>query len=208
MTGFLEKGLKEVFNDVNPIVDFAGNLYLEFIDYTADGDPKYDVEECKERDTNYSTSLKVKIRFTNKETGEIKEQSIFMADFPLMTDNGTFIINGAERVIVSQLVRSPSAYFSKEIDKHGKDLFSSQIIPNRGAWLEFETDSNNIFYVRVDRTRKIPMTVLLRAMGLGTNMEILEFFGEEERLLTTLQKDVADSVETGLTEIYKRLRTG
>ena len=141
---FLNKGLKEVFDDVNPIVDFSGNLSLEFIDYTADSEPKYGVEECKERDTNYSTSLKVKIRFTNKETGEIKEQNIFMADFPLMTDTGTFIINGAERVIVSQLVRSPGAYFSKTIDKHGKDLFASQIIPNRGAWLEFETDSNNI----------------------------------------------------------------
>lgn len=205
---FLEKGLREVFNDINPIVDFSGNLFLEFIDYSIDGEPKYGVEECKERDTNYSTSLKVKIRFTNKQTGEIKEQNIFMADFPVMTDTGTFIINGAERVIVSQLVRSPGAYFSKEIDKHGKDLYSSQIIPNRGAWLEFETDSNNILYVRVDRTRKIPITVLLRALGLGSNAQIIECFGEEERLLTTLQKDISNSVETGLTEIYKRLRPG
>ncbi len=205
---FLDKGLREVFNDINPIVDFSGNLFLEFIDYSIDGEPKYSVEECKERDTNYSTSLKVKIRFTNKQTNEIKEQNIFMADFPLMTTTGTFIINGAERVIVSQLVRSPGAYFSKEVDKHGKDLYSSQIIPNRGAWLEFETDSNNILYVRVDRTRKIPITVLLRALGLGSNAQIIECFGEEERLLTTLQKDIANSVETGLTEIYKRLRPG
>ncbi len=205
---FLNKGLKEVFDDVNPIVDFSGNLSLEFIDYTADSEPKYGVEECKERDTNYSTSLKVKIRFTNKETGEIKEQNIFMADFPLMTDTGTFIINGAERVIVSQLVRSPGAYFSKTIDKHGKDLFASQIIPNRGAWLEFETDSNNILYVRVDRTRKIPITILLRALGLGTDEQIIEVFGEEERLMAAMQKDISISVDTGLMEIYKRLRPG
>jgi DNA-directed RNA polymerase subunit beta len=205
---FLEKGLMEVFDDINPIVDFSGNLYLEFIDYSLDSQPKYSVEECKERDTNYSASLKIKIRLTNKNTGEIKEQFIYMADFPVMTDTGTFIINGAERVVVSQLVRSPGAYFSKEIDKHGKDLFASQIIPNRGAWLEFETDSNNILYVRVDRTRKVPITILLRAIGLGTNAKIIEMFGEEERLLATLQKDPADSVETGLTEIYKRLRPG
>ena len=205
---FLDKGLREVFTDINPIVDFSGNLFLEFIDYSIDGEPKYDVEECKERDTNFSTSLKVKIRFTNKQTGEIKEQNIFMADFPLMTTTGTFIINGAERVIVSQLVRSPGAYFSKEVDKHGKDLYSSQIIPNRGAWLEFETDSNNILYVRVDRTRKIPISVLLRAIGLGTDAQIIDCFGEEERLLTSMQKDISTSVETGLTEIYKRLRPG
>ena len=205
---FLDKGLKEAFDDVNPIVDFSGNLFLEFVDYTLDGEPKYGVEECKERDTNYSLSLKVKIRFTNKETGEVKDGNIFMADFPLMTNTGTFIINGAERVIVSQLVRSPSAYFSKEIDKHGKDLYSSQIIPNRGAWLEYETDSFNILYVRVDRTRKIPITVLLRAIGLGTNAQILECFGEEERIMTTLQKDISNSVDSGLTEIYKRLRPG
>ncbi len=205
---FLKKGLMEVFNDINPIVDFSGNLYLEFIDYSLDSKPKYDVEECKERDANYSASLKIKIRLTNKTTGEIKEQHIYMADFPVMTNTGTFIINGAERVVVSQLVRSPGAYFSKEIDKHGKDLYASQIIPNRGAWLEFETDSNDILYVRVDRTRKIPISVLLRAIGLGTDAKIIETFGEEKRLLATLQKDVSDSVETGLTEIYKRLRPG
>ncbi len=205
---FLEKGLKEVFNDINPIVDFAGNLYLEIVDYSLDGKPKYDVEECKERDTNYSASLKVKIRLTNKQTGEIKEQNIFMADFPVLTQTGTFIINGAERAVVSQLVRSPGAYFSKETDKHGKDLYSSQIIPNRGTWLEYETDSNNILYVRVDRTRKIPVSVLLRAVGIGTNAQITELFGEEERLLTTLQKDVSTNVESGLTEIYKKLRPG
>ena len=205
---FLDRGLKEVFEDINPIVDFSGNLFLEFIDYNLEGDPKYSVEECKERDANFSASLKIKIRFSNKQTGEIKEQNIFMADFPLMTENGTFIINGAERVIVSQLVRSPGAYFSKEVDKHGKDLFSSQIIPNRGAWLEYETDSNNILYVRVDRTRKIPITVLARAVGLGRNAEIIEYFGDTERLQATLQKDIATDVESGLTEIYKRLRPG
>ena len=205
---FLDKGLREVFNDVNPIVDFAGNLYLEIVDYSLDGTPKYDVEECKERDTNFSSSLKVKIRLTNKQTGEIKEQNIFMADFPVLTKTGTFIINGTERVVVSQLVRSPGAYFSMETDKHGKDLYSSQIIPNRGAWLEYETDSNNILYVRVDRTRKVPVTVLLRAVGIGTNAQITELFGDEERLLTTLQKDSSTNVESGLTEIYKKLRPG
>ncbi len=205
---FLDKGLKEVFDDINPIVDYSGNMFLEFVDYTLDGDPKYDVEECKERDTNYSASLKVKIRYTNKLTGEIKDQSIFMADFPLMTETGTFIINGAERVIVSQLVRSPGAYFSKETDKHGKDLYASQFIPNRGAWLEYETDSNNILYVRVDRTRKTPITTLIRALGLGTNAQIIDYFGEEERLLTTLQKDPSTSSDEGVTEIYRKLRPG
>ncbi len=205
---FLDKGLQEVFNDVNPIVDFSGNLFLEIIDYSLDGNPKYSIEECKERDTNFSSSLKVKIRYTNKQTGEIKEQNIFMADFPLLTNTGTFIINGAERVVVSQLVRSPGAYFSKETDKHGKDLIASQLIPNRGAWLEYETDSNNILYVRVDRTRKIPITALIRAIGIGTNAEIIELFGDEARLMDTLQKDLSTSVESGLTEIYKKLRPG
>jgi DNA-directed RNA polymerase subunit beta len=205
---FLDKGLKEVFEDTNPITDFSGNLFLEFIDYTMEGDPKYSVEECKERDANYSASLKIKIRLTNRQTGEVKESNIFMADFPLMTDKGTFIINGAERVIVSQLVRSPAAYFSRETDKHGKDLYSSQIIPNRGAWLEFETDSNNILYVRVDRTRKIPITVLVRALGLGSNAQIIDCFGESDRLMATLAKDVATDEDSGLTEIYKKLRPG
>ena len=205
---FLDKGLKEVFDDINPIVDYSGNMFLEFVDYTLDGEPKYEVEECKERDTNYSASLRVKVRYTNKLTGEIKDQNIFMADFPLMTETGTFIINGAERVIVSQLVRSPGAYFSKETDKHGKDLYSSQLIPNRGAWLEYETDSNNILYVRVDRTRKTPITTLIRALGLGTNSQIIDYFGEEERLLNTLQKDTSTSVDEGVTEIYRKLRPG
>ncbi|MCL1803243.1 MAG: DNA-directed RNA polymerase subunit beta [Eubacteriaceae bacterium] len=205
---FLNRGLREVFDDINPISDFSGNLFLEFVDYSMEGEPKYSVEECKERDANYSASLKIKIRLTNKQTGEVKESSIFMADFPLMTNRGTFIINGAERVVVSQLVRSPSAYFSRETDKHGKDLYSSQIIPNRGAWLEFETDSNNILYVRVDRTRKIPITVLARSLGLGTNTEIIDYFGETDKLLATLAKDAAYDEDTGLTEIYKKLRPG
>ncbi|MFZ7134699.1 MAG: DNA-directed RNA polymerase subunit beta [Eubacteriales bacterium] len=205
---FLEKGLKEVFQDISPISDYTGNLILEFIDYTLDGKPKYSIEECKERDASYSTSLKVRVRLINKETNEVKEQSVFMADFPIMTDNGTFIINGAERVIVSQLVRSPSAYFSEDIDKTGKRLYSSQVIPNRGAWLEYETDSNDIVYVRVDRTRKLPITVLLRAFGLGTNSQIKEVFGEDLRILSTIEKDSAESREEGLLEIYKRLRPG
>ncbi len=205
---FLDKGLKEVFNDINPIVDFSGNLFLEIVDYRLDGTPKYSIEECKERDTNYSTSLRVTIRYQNKQTHEAKQQDIFMADFPLLTDTGTFIINGAERVVVNQLVRSPGAYFSKETDKHGKDLFASQLIPNRGAWLEYETDSNNILYVRVDRTRKVPITALVRAIGIGSNAEIISIFGEEQRLLDTLEKDPSTSVETGLTEIYKKLRPG
>ena len=205
---FLDKGLREVFNDVNPIVDFSGNLSLEIVDYRLDGTPKYSIEECKERDTNYSTSLRVTIRYQNRQTLEAKQQDIFMADFPLLTDTGTFIINGAERVVVNQLVRSPGAYFSKETDKHGKDLFASQLIPNRGAWLEYETDSNNILYVRVDRTRKVPITSLVRAIGIGSNAEIISIFGEEQRLLDTLAKDPSTSVETGLTEIYKKLRPG
>ena len=179
---FLEKGLKEVFDDINPITDYTGNLILEFIDYKLDGEPKYSIAECKERDASYSTSLKVRVRLINKETNEVKEQSVFLADFPIMTDTGTFIINGAERVIVSQLVRSPGAYYSEERDKTGKKLFSSQVIPNRGAWLEYETDSNDILYVRVDRTRKLPITVLLRSFGLGTNQQIKDVFGEDLRL--------------------------
>ncbi len=205
---FLEKGLKEIFDDINPITDYTGNLILEFIDYKLDGEPKYSIQECKERDASYSTSLKVRVRLINKETNEVKEQSVFLADFPIMTDTGTFIINGAERVIVSQLVRSPGAYYSEERDKTGKKLFSSQVIPNRGAWLEYETDSNDILYVRVDRTRKLPITVLLRSFGLGTNQQIKDVYGEDIRLLATLEKDTAQSVEEGLLEIYKRLRPG
>ena len=166
---FLKEGLKEVFQDISPITDFNGNLSLEFVDFVLDSKPKYSVEEAKERDTNYSAALKVKARLHNKETGETIDNDVFMGDFPLMTENGTFIINGAERVIVSQLVRSPGIYYAIDFDKIGKKLFSATVIPNRGAWLEYETDSNDIFYVRVDRTRKVPVTVLLRALGLGSD---------------------------------------
>jgi DNA-directed RNA polymerase subunit beta len=205
---FLEKGLKEVFQDISPIMDYTGNLILEFIDYSLDGEPKYSEAECKERDATYATSLKVKVRLINKETAEVKEQSVFMADFPLMTENSTFIINGAEKVIVSQLVRSPGTYHSEELDKTGKPLYSSQVIPNRGAWLEYETDSNDILYVRVDRTRKLPISVLLKAFGLGTRAQILDYFGEDTRLLATLEKDATETREEGLLEVYKRLRPG
>ncbi len=206
---FLEEGLREVFRDVSPIQDYTGNLILEFPDYKLEDDnPKYSVEECKERDTTYSAPLKVKVRLINKETGEVKEQEIFMGDFPLMTDNGTFVINGAERVIVSQLVRSPGMYYSKKLDKTGKQLFSATIIPNRGAWLEYETDSNDVMYVRIDRTRKLPITVLLRALGYGTDLQITELLGEDERIMSTIQKDNAKSQDEGLIEIYKRLRPG
>jgi len=206
---FLEEGLREVFRDISPIQDYTGNLILEFPDYKLEDDnPKYSIEECKERDATYSAPLKVKVRLINKETGEVKEQEIFMGDFPLMTDNGTFIINGAERVIVSQLVRSPGMYYAKKVDKTGKHLFSATIIPNRGAWLEYETDSNDVMYVRIDRTRKLPITVLLRALGYGTDVQITELLGEDERILATIQKDNAKSQDEGLIEIYKRLRPG
>jgi DNA-directed RNA polymerase subunit beta len=205
---FLEQGLREVFEDISPIQDYTGNLILEFIDYSLDGQPKYDIEESKERDVTYAAPLKVKVRLINKETGEVKEQEVFMGDFPLMTDKGTFIINGAERVIVTQLVRSPGPYYAKEIDKTGKRLYSTTIIPNRGAWLEYETDSNDIISVRVDRTRKQPMTVLLRALGFSSDAEILQIFGESERLMRTLDKDSTKTQEDGLLEIYKKLRPG
>jgi DNA-directed RNA polymerase subunit beta len=205
---FLEEGLREVFRDVSPITDYTGNLILDFVDYSLDGNPKYSVEECKERDTTYSAPLKVKVRLINKETGEVKEQEIFMGDFPLMTDNGTFIINGAERVIVSQLVRSPGVYYSMKIDKTGKKLFSATVIPNRGAWLEYEMDSNNVISVRIDRTRKLPITVLIRALGFGTDLEVTDLLGEDERILATIQKDNAKTADEGLLEIYKRLRPG
>ena len=205
---FLDAGLREVFRDVSPITDYTGNLILEFFDYSLDEAPKYDVEECKERDATYAAPLKVKVRLVNKETGEVKEQEIFMGDFPLMTEQGTFIINGAERVIVSQLVRSPGIYYGEQFDKTGKKLFSSTVIPNRGAWLEYETDSSDVFSVRVDRTRKIPVTVLIRALGVGSDAEILELFGEDERLLTTIEKDVTKTEEEGLLEVYKKLRPG
>ena len=205
---FLDEGLKEVFHDVSPITDYTGNLILEFIDYRLETKPKYDIEECKERDATYAAPLRVKVRLINKETGEVKEQEIFMGDFPLMTPSGTFIINGAERVIVSQLVRAPSVYYSQDYDKLGKKLFSSQVIPNRGAWLEYETDSNDICYVRIDRTRKIPITVLIRALGFGTDAEIIDLFGEDERLIATMEKDTTKSHEDGLLEVYRRLRPG
>ena len=205
---FLEGGLKEVFEDISPITDFSGNLVLEFIDFSLDSEPKYSIEECKERDATYAASLRVKTRLYNRELDELKEQEIFMGDFPLMTETGTFIINGAERVIVSQLVRSPGIYYTSDFDKVGKKLLSSTVIPNRGAWLEYETDSNDVFYVRVDRTRKVPVTVLIRAMGVGTDAEIIDLFGEEPKILATLEKDVSKSYEEGLIEIYKKLRPG
>jgi DNA-directed RNA polymerase subunit beta len=206
---FLEEGLREVFRDVSPIQDYTGNLILEFPDYKLEDDnPKYSVEECKERDTTYSAPLKVKVRLINKETGEVKEQEIFMGDFPLMTSNGTFVINGAERVIVSQLVRSPGMYYSKKLDKTGKQLYSATVIPNRGAWLEYETDSNDVMYVRIDRTRKLPITVLVRALGYGTDLQITELLGDGERIMATIQKDNAKTQDEGLIEIYKRLRPG
>ncbi len=206
---FLDEGLKEVFDDINPITDYTGNLVLEFIDYKLDYDNiKYSVEECKERDATYAAPLKVKVRLVNKETGEVKDQEVFMGDFPLMTEQGTFIINGAERVIVSQLVRSPGVYYAETIDKTGKKLYSSTVIPNRGAWIEYETDSNDILYVRIDRTRKLPLTVFIRSMGLGADSEILNFFGEDEHLRVTIEKDNTKTIEEGLIEIYKRLRPG
>ena len=205
---FLDEGLKEVFEDISPITDFSGNLILEFIDFSLDSEPKYSIEECRERDATYAASLRVKARLYNRELDELKEQEIFMGDFPLMTETGAFIINGAERVIVSQLVRSPGIYYASEFDKVGKKLLSSTVIPNRGAWLEYETDSNDVFYVRVDRTRKVPVSVLIRAMGVGSDAEIIELFGEEPKILATLEKDVAKSYEEGLIEIYKKLRPG
>ena len=205
---FLKEDLREVLRDISPITDFSENLVLEFTDYSLDETPKYTVERCKERDYTYATALRVNVRLMNKETGEIKEQEVFMGDFPLMTDSGTFIINGAERVIVSQLVRSPGVYYAKTIDKTGKNLFATTVIPGRGAWLEYETDSNDVMWVRIDRTRKLPMTVLLRALGYGTDNEILELLGSEEHLLATLERDTAKSVDAGLLEVYKKLRPG
>ncbi|GAE08828.1 DNA-directed RNA polymerase subunit beta [Paenibacillus sp. JCM 10914] len=204
---FLEEGLREMFQDISPIQDFTGNLVLEFIDYSL-GEPKYTVDDAKERDVTYAAPLRVKVRLINKETGEVKEQEVFMGDFPLMTETGTFIINGAERVIVSQLVRSPSVYFSTKVDKNGKTTYTATVIPNRGAWLELEMDAKDIIYVRIDRTRKIPVTVLLRALGFGTDAEILELLGNDEYIQNTLDKDNTDSTEKALIEIYERLRPG
>jgi len=205
---FIDKGLKEVLEDVSPICDFSGNLILEFDDYYLDENPKYSIEECKARDATYSKPLKIKVRLINKETGEVKEQEIFMGEFPLMTDQGTFIINGAERVIVSQVVRSPGIYFAMQHDKTGKELYDATVIPNRGAWLEYETDSNDVFSVRIDRTRKLPVTVLIRALGLNTNAEILEMFGYDDKINITLEKDLTQNAEEALIEIYKKLRPG
>ncbi len=206
---FLKEGLQEVFEDINPIMDYTGNLNLDFVGYKLEEDQvKYSVEECKERDATYAAPLKVKVRLLNKETGEVKEQEVFMGDFPLMTEQGTFIINGAERVIVSQLVRSPGVYYDTARDKTGKELFSATVIPNRGAWLEYETDSNDIIYVRIDKTRKLPITVLVRAMGIGTDAELIEFFSEDERLKATMEKDSTKTREEALLEVYKRLRPG
>ena len=206
---FVEEDLREVLDDISPITDYTEKLVLEFVDYSIDFDhPKYSVEECKERDVNYCAPLKVLVRLINKETGEVKEKPVFMGDFPLMTEQGTFIINGAERVIVSQLVRSPGVYYTRSIDKLGKNLYSAQVIPNRGAWLEYETDSSEVLHVKIDRQRKVYITALLRALGYGTNAEIIELMGEEERLMNTLDKDTTKSVEDGLIEIYKRQRPG
>lgn len=204
---FLREGLKEMFTDISPISDFTGNLVLEFIDYSL-SEPKYSIDESKERDVTYSAPLRVKVRLQNKETGELKEQEVFMGDFPLMTESGTFIINGAERVIVSQLVRSPSVYYNSKLDKNGKRGFGATVIPNRGAWLELETDAKDIVYVRIDRTRKIPVTVLLRALGFGTDQEIIDLLGDDEYLRNTLEKDNTESTEKALIEIYERLRPG
>ena len=205
---FLDEGLKEVFRDISTIEDYTGNLVLDFIDYRLDAEPKYSIKECKERDTTYAAPLRVTARLLNKETGEVKEQEVFMGDFPLMTDSGTFVINGAERVIVSQLVRSPGAYFGKAYDKTGKELFSATLNPNRGAWIEYETDTSDVFYVRIDKNRKLPVTVFLRALGLGDDAKIRDFFGDDERIEATLAKDPTHSQDEGLLETYRKLRPG
>ena len=206
---FLDEGLKEVFDDISPIADYSGHLSLEFVDFTlCEDDVKYTIDECKERDATYAAPLKVRVRLHNKETDEINEHEIFMGDLPLMTKTGTFVINGAERVIVSQLVRSPGIYYGISHDKLGKKLYSATVIPNRGAWLEYETDSNDVFYVRVDRTRKVPITVLIRALGIGTNAEIIDLFGEEPKILASFGKDTAENYQEGLLELYKKIRPG
>ena len=205
---FLDTGLREVFKDVAAITDYAGNLELSFIDYKMDEAPKYDVEECKARDATYAAPIKVRVRLRNKETEEIKEQEIFMGDFPLMTDSGSFVINGAERVIVSQIVRSPGVYFARNEDKAGNVTFGTTVIPYRGAWLEYETDLSDIFYVRIDKNRKLPITCLIRAVGPRTDAEIIDMFGEDPRILATMEKDTCKSREEALLEIYRKLRPG
>ena len=206
---FLDAGLKEVFDDISPIADYSGHLSLEFTDFTlCRDDVKYSIDECKERDATYAAPLKVRVRLINKETDEINEHEIFMGDLPLMTETGTFVINGAERVIVSQLVRSPGIYYGIGHDKIGKKLYSCTVITNRGAWLEYETDSNDVFSVRVDRTRKVPVTVLIRSLGVGTNQEIIDMFGEEPKILASISKDTSDNYQDGLLELYKKIRPG
>ncbi|MBR5774318.1 MAG: DNA-directed RNA polymerase subunit beta, partial [Clostridia bacterium] len=206
---FVEEGMREVLRDISPITDYSENLVLEFVDYRMDDKPKYSIKECKERDATYAVPLRVKARIRNNETGEITEPSeIYMGDFPLMTDSGTFVINGAERVIVSQLVRSPGVYYGMSYDKTGKKMFTTTIIPNRGAWLEYESDQNDLFYARIDKNRKIYVTTLIRALGLGTNEEILDFFGQDERIIATLEKDTTKTTDEALVEVYKKLRPG
>ncbi|MEG1965394.1 MAG: DNA-directed RNA polymerase subunit beta, partial [Oscillospiraceae bacterium] len=205
---FLNEGLKEVFKDVSEITDYQGNLVLDFVDYHLDDKTKYSIEECKERDATYAAPLRVRASLFNKETGELKEQDIFMGEFPKMTESGTFIINGAERVIVSQLVRSPGVYYAMARDKAGKELYSSTIIPNRGAWLEYETDSNDIFSVRIDKNRKLPITTFIRALGLASNDEIISLIGDNDLLRATLEKDTTQNTEEALLEVYRKLRPG
>ena len=205
---FVKEGLGEVLRDISPIIDYTGNLILEFFDYYMEDTTKYSLEEAKERDATYSTRLHVKVRLINRETGEIKEQEIYLGDFPLMTDSGTFVINGAERVVVSQLVRSPGCYYESDYDKTGKKLYKATVMPIRGAWLEYETDSNDVFYVRIDRTRKIPVTALLRAIGLATDEQIIEVFGEDEKILASIAKDTIKTSDEAIVEIYKKLRPG
>ena len=205
---FVKEGLGEVLRDISPIIDYTGNLVLEFFDYYMEEETKYSLEEAKERDATYSTRLHVKVRLINRETGEIKEQEIYLGDFPLMTDSGTFIINGAERVVVSQLVRSPGCYYESDYDKTGKKLYKSTVMPIRGAWLEYETDANDVFYVRIDRTRKLPVTTLLRAIGLVSDEQIIDLFGEDEKILATIAKDTVKTAEEAIVEIYKKLRPG
>ena len=204
---FIETGIKEVFTDLFPVENFSGTLSLEFGDYHFD-EPKYSIKESKDRETTFSAPLRVEVRLFNRETGEVKEQEIFMGDMPVMTESGTFVINGAERVIVSQLVRSPSVYFNQEIDKNGRELITSQIIPTRGTWLEFETDARDVLYVRIDRTRKVPLTTLLRAFGLSSDEDILKLFGEDEYLKNTISKDSTKNTDEALIEIYEKLRPG
>ena len=205
---FLDEGLKEVFRDIGSITDNSEKLILDFIDYSMDDEPKYSIAECKARDVTYSKALKLQARLRNTETGEVKESTIYCGDLPLMTDSGTFVINGAERCIVSQLVRSPGVYYAMDHDKTGKELYTNTVIPNRGAWLEYETDANDVFYVRIDKNRKIYITTFLRSLGLGSDEELREYFGDDERLEATIEKDLTKNEEEALLEVYKKLRPG